>query len=64
MFTEHEHGPVPMTDMGIVPSDDNDDNDGDVDYDSMMMIMTMLTPPPGWSGLSSQGCAPDCDFSA
>ena len=28
MFTEHEHGPVPMTDMGIVPSDDNDD-DGD-----------------------------------
>ena len=24
----------------------------------------MLTPPPDWSGLSSQGCAPDCDSSA
>ena len=35
MFTEHEHGPVPMTDMGIVPSDDNDDDgdDDDDDYD-------------------------------
>ena len=38
MFTEHEHGPVPMTDMGIVPSDDNDDDgddDDDVDDDNV-----------------------------
>ena len=43
MFTEHEHGPVPMTDMGIVPSDDNDD---DGDYNGVSAGLGHMCPNP------------------